>query len=41
LCAERTFRADARGYTTKRETTEKIVAAIREVLAGNLYVSDG
>jgi len=40
LYAERALRAGARGYIMKRETTEKIVAAIREVLAGNLYVSD-
>jgi DNA-binding NarL/FixJ family response regulator len=40
LYAERVLRAGARGYIMKRETTEKIITAIREVLAGNLYVSD-
>jgi DNA-binding NarL/FixJ family response regulator len=38
--AERALRAGARGYIMKRETTEKIVTAIRQVLAGNLCVSD-
>ena len=40
LYAERALRAGARGYIMKRETTGKIVAAIREVLAGKLAVSD-
>jgi DNA-binding NarL/FixJ family response regulator len=38
--AERALRAGARGYVMKREATDKIVGAIRQVLAGNLYVSD-
>jgi len=38
--AERALRAGARGYIMKREAPDKIVAAIRQVLAGNLYVSD-
>jgi DNA-binding NarL/FixJ family response regulator len=38
--AERALRAGARGYIMKREATDKIVAAIRQVLAGKLYVSD-
>jgi DNA-binding NarL/FixJ family response regulator len=38
--AERALRAGARGYVMKREATDKIVAAIRQVLAGNVYVSD-
>ncbi|HEX3485889.1 MAG TPA: response regulator transcription factor [Micropepsaceae bacterium] len=37
--AERTIRAGARGYVMKRETTKKIIDAIREVLRGNLYLS--
>lgn len=37
--AERTIRAGARGYIMKRESTKKIVEAIREVLSGNLYLS--
>jgi DNA-binding NarL/FixJ family response regulator len=37
--AERTIRAGARGYIMKRESTKKIIEAIREVLRGNLYLS--
>jgi DNA-binding NarL/FixJ family response regulator len=37
--AERTFRAGARGYVMKGETTSNIAAAIREVLSGKLYLS--
>jgi DNA-binding NarL/FixJ family response regulator len=37
--AERTIRAGARGYIMKRESTRKIIEAIREVLRGNLYLS--
>ena len=40
LYAERALRAGARGYVMKRETTGKIVTAIREVLAGKLAVSE-
>ena len=40
LYAERAIRAGARGYIMKRETTKKIVGAIREVLGGKLHVSD-
>ncbi len=40
LYAERALRAGARGYIMKRETTKKIIAAIRQVLEGKLYVSD-
>jgi len=40
LYAERALRAGARGYVMKRETTKKIIAAIREVLEGRLYVSE-
>jgi len=38
--AERAIRAGARGYLTKRETTQKILVAIRQVLAGKLYISE-
>ena len=38
--AERAVRAGARGYVMKRETTKKIIAAIHQVLAGRLGVSD-
>ena len=40
LYAERALRAGARGYIMKRETTNRIVTAIRQVLAGKIYVSD-
>jgi len=40
LYAERIFRAGARGYVNKRETAQKVVEAIRRVLAGKLYVSE-
>ena len=36
---ERAFRAGARGYVTKRESTEQIVEAVREVAAGKVYAS--
>ena len=39
--AERALRAGAKGYIMKRETTKRVVAAIRQVLQGKLYVSDG
>jgi DNA-binding NarL/FixJ family response regulator len=39
--AERAFRAGARGYIPKRETTRKVITAIRQVLEGKLYVSEG
>ncbi|MFI5303453.1 MAG: response regulator [Nitrospiria bacterium] len=39
LYAERAMRAGARGYIMKRETTKKIIEAIRQVLGGKLYVS--
>ena len=38
--AERALRAGARGYVMKRETTRKVIAAISQVLAGKLCVSD-
>ncbi len=38
--AERAIRAGAGGYIMKSEATENILTAIREVLNGNLYVSD-
>ena len=34
---ERAFRAGARGYVTKRDSTNSIVTAIRTVLAGQVY----
>jgi DNA-binding NarL/FixJ family response regulator len=38
--AERAIRAGARGYVMKRESSKRIITAIREVLAGKLAVSD-
>ena len=40
LHAERVIRAGARGYITKQEATEKIMVAIRTVLAGDVYMSE-
>jgi DNA-binding NarL/FixJ family response regulator len=40
LHAERVVRAGARGYITKHEATTKIIAAIRTVLEGNVYLSE-
>jgi DNA-binding NarL/FixJ family response regulator len=40
LYAERVLRAGARGYITKQEATKKILFAIRQVLAGQIYVSE-
>ena len=37
--AERALKAGARGYVMKQETTDKIMAAIRTVLAGGHYFS--
>jgi len=37
--AERALRAGARGYVMKQEPGEALVTAIREVLAGNVYLS--
>ena len=40
LYAERALRAGARGYIMKSETAKKMVAAIRQVMAGKIYMSD-
>jgi DNA-binding NarL/FixJ family response regulator len=40
LYGERALRAGARGYIMKRETADKLIAAIRTVLAGGLHASD-
>jgi len=40
LYAERALRAGAKGYIMKQEATERVVTAIRRVLAGEIYVSD-
>ncbi len=39
LYAERVLRAGARGYITKEESPADVVAAIRKVMAGEIYVS--
>jgi DNA-binding NarL/FixJ family response regulator len=38
--AERVLRAGARGYVMKRETTKKVIDAIRRILEGKLYISE-
>lgn len=40
LYAERVLRAGAKGYITKQEATKKILPAIRQVLAGQIYISE-
>jgi len=40
LYAERALRAGARGYIMKRETAKKVIVGIRQVLEGNLYLSE-
>lgn len=40
LYAERAMRAGASGYIVKRETPKKVITAIRQVLNGQLYVSE-
>jgi DNA-binding NarL/FixJ family response regulator len=39
LYAERALRAGARGYVMKRETSKSVLASIRRVLEGGVYVS--
>lgn len=36
---ERAFRAGAKGYVTKRESSDQIVEAVREVVNGRIYAS--
>jgi DNA-binding NarL/FixJ family response regulator len=38
--AERTFHAGARGYLMKKESAEKVITALRQVLSGKRYMSD-
>jgi DNA-binding NarL/FixJ family response regulator len=40
LYAERALRAGASGYIMKQEASEKILTAIRQVLSGELYLSE-
>ena len=41
LYAERVLRAGAQGYIAKEESPKEVVVAIRKVLAGGIYVSEG
>lgn len=38
--AERVFRAGAKGYVTKGEPAEQVIAGVRHVLRGEIYVSE-
>jgi len=40
LYAERVLRAGASGYIMKQEATDKVLEAIRKVLAGEIYLSE-
>jgi DNA-binding NarL/FixJ family response regulator len=40
LYAERALRAGANGYIMKQEATERVLIAIRQILNGEVYVSD-
>jgi len=40
LYAERALRAGAMGYIMKQEATENVIAAIRRIMGGEIYVSD-
>src|SRR4029077_5835569 len=40
LYAERVLRAGARGYIMKQEGGKKLMAAIRQILGGQIYVSE-
>lgn len=40
MYAERALRAGAMGYITKEEASDKVVDAIRQVIRGEVYVSD-
>lgn len=41
LYAERALRAGAQGYITKEQATDKIIEALRRVLDGKVYLSEG
>jgi DNA-binding NarL/FixJ family response regulator len=40
IYAERALRARANGYIMKQEATEKVLIAVRRILAGDIYLSD-
>jgi DNA-binding NarL/FixJ family response regulator len=39
--AERALRAGANGYIMKQQATEEVLAAVRRILSGGVYLSDG
>jgi DNA-binding NarL/FixJ family response regulator len=39
IFAERAFRAGAEGYVMKKAPKEELLAAVREIVSGNIYVS--
>jgi len=41
IYAERALRAGANGYIMKQEATERVLIAIRRILKGEVYLSDG
>ena len=41
LYAERAIRAGAKGYITKDEASDKVMLAIRKVMGGEIYLSEG
>jgi DNA-binding NarL/FixJ family response regulator len=41
LYAERALRAGAQGYVMKQDSPEKLIDAIRRVLSGEIYLSEG
>lgn len=41
LYAERALRAGAQGYVMKQDSPEKLIEAIRRVLSGEIYLSEG
>lgn len=41
LYAERALRAGAQGYIMKREAPTRVISAIRRVLSGDVYLSEG
>lgn len=40
IYAERALRSGAKGYVMKAEATEKVLAAIRKILSGDIYLSE-
>ena len=40
LYGERALRAGAKGYLTKQEATKKVITAIRQILSGQIFVSE-